>query len=80
MCLKEKGFSSSMLLAERIPQILLGHASESCCPLTSLSLEESIWEFLETLHDILQWSLSTLKEKYREISENEQLRWVGGKA
>lgn len=69
MCLKEKGFSSSMPLAQRIPQILLGPASESCCPLTSLSLKESIRELLETLHDILQWSLSTLKGKYREMSE-----------
>lgn len=54
MCLKEKGFSSSMLLAQRIPQILLGPASESCYPLSGLSLEESIRELLETLHDILQ--------------------------
>lgn len=69
MCLKEKGFSSSMLLAQRIPQILLGPASESCCPLNSLSLEESILELLETLCDILQWSLSTLKEKcQRELT------------
>lgn len=49
------------------PQILLGPASESCCPLTSLSLEESIRELPETLHDILQWSLSTLKETHREM-------------
>ncbi|XP_009460368.1 PREDICTED: transcription factor Sp3 [Nipponia nippon] len=50
-------------------QILLGSASEPCCPLTSLSLEGSIRELLETLHDILQWPLSSLEERYRETSE-----------
>lgn len=44
--------------------------SESCCPLNSLSLEESILELLETLRDILQWSLSTLKEKMSERINN----------
>lgn len=54
----------------KVPQqILLGSASEPCCPLSSLSLEGSIRELLETLHDILQWPLSSLEERYREMSE-----------
>ena len=54
----------------KVPQqILPGSASEPCCPLTSLSLEGSIRELLETLHDILQWPLSSLEERYREMSE-----------
>ena len=54
----------------KVPQqILPGSASKPCCPLTSLSLEGSIRELLETLHDILQWLLSSLEERYREMSE-----------
>lgn len=54
----------------KVPQqILPGSASEPCCPLTSLSLEGSIRELLETLHDILQWPLFSLEERYREMSE-----------
>lgn len=54
----------------KVPQQTLpGSASELGCPLTSLSLEGSVWELLDTLHDILQWPLSSLEERYREMSE-----------
>lgn len=54
----------------KVPQqILPGSASEPCCPLASLSLEGSIWELLEALHDILQCPLSSLEERYREMPE-----------
>lgn len=54
----------------KVPQqIPLGSASEPCWPLTTLSLEGSIRELLETRHDILQWPLSSLEERYREMSE-----------
>lgn len=54
----------------KVPQqILPGSASEPCCPLTSLSLQGSIRELLETRHDILQWPLSSREERYREMSE-----------
>jgi len=43
-------------------QILPGSASEPCCSLTSLSLEGSVRELLETLCDILQWPLSSLED------------------
>lgn len=56
--------------ASNVPQqILLGLASELCCPLTSLRLEGSTQELLETLHDVLQWPFSSLEERYREMSE-----------
>lgn len=63
----------------KVPQQTLpGSASELGCPLPGPSLEGSIRKLFDTLHDILQWPLSSLEERCMEMSEriNSWDEWV----